>query len=317
MNYREAKTVENSVAPRAENICAVIVTYFPDATFYERLERIRNQVNKVVIVDNTENSGSEALGRISSTQDLEIIHNVENLGIGAALNQGVCRALKLGYSWALTFDQDSWIEPDFVETMIRIYEQQTRPELVGIIGCAYEDQITRSVSAPQINHGGVISRETETVITSGSLLSIAAFLSGGPFRSDFFIDFVDYEYCLRLLRMGYKVITSTKPLMVHALGDGNLRMLESPVGKVQIVLTNRSPLRRYYMTRNALLVARQYLTSHPKWVLRTLASIAGFAILKIPLENDRRTRKVLATLYGAFDAVRSRTGKVEVAWLKK
>jgi rhamnosyltransferase len=317
MTLHETKAAEHSVAPRSENICAVVVTYFPDVSFCERLLRIRKQVNKVVIVDNTGNPGSEELRRISSARDLEIIHNDENLGIGEALNQGVGRALKLGYSWALTFDQDSWIGPDFLETLIRIYEQQPRPKLVGIIGCAYEDQVTRSIATPRQNDDGVSFRETETVITSGSLLSIAAFVSAGPFRSDFFIDFVDYEYCLRLLRMSYKVITSTKPLMVHALGDGNLRMLDSPAGKVPLVLTNRSPLRRYYMTRNALLVARQYVTSQPKWVVRTLASILGFAVLKIPLEKTARSRKFLATLYGALDALRSRTGKVDAAWLRK
>jgi rhamnosyltransferase len=298
--------------PRKANICAVVITYFPDLRFGERLDRIRRQVGKTIIVDNTGDTSAGSLLTPISRADCEIIRNKENLGIGAALNQGVFRALELGYEWVITFDQDSWVHADLLETLVEIYQQQVKTELVGIIGCNFEDENTR-VPLLKSSSGTSIFRSVEAVITSGSLLSLAVFSKIGPFRSDFFIDFVDHEYCLRLLKAGYKVIISTAPLMTHALGIG--QRLAFCGGRFSIYISNRSPLRRYYMTRNVVLVAEKYFSVAPAWMLRSLASLLVLAVLKIPLEKHSRSRKFCATVLGLFDGIRSKTGKAQASWL--
>jgi rhamnosyltransferase len=304
------------IGPAKQNICAIVVTYFPDEHFGERLEKIYSQVGKIIIIDNTVEESRGALSQSTVHDDIEIVINNENVGIGAALNQGVSRAIKLGFEWVITFDQDSWVHPDLVKILISIYDQQSRPELVGVIGCNFEDENTHTTAMKHLV-GGPKFVETQTVITSGSLLSIPTLKKVGPFRSDFFIDFIDYEYCLRLLQSGYTVIVSTAPLMKHALGCATLLSVESRVGRLSLVLTNRSPLRRYYMTRNGLLVAKTYFLVAPKWALRSLASLLGFAVLKIPWEKDSRARKFWATIVGAFDALRSKTGKAQASWLEE
>ena len=307
---------EICVGPARENICAIVVTYFPDAQFVKRLERIHSQVGKTVVIDNTGGADHNALLQPAYLSDVEILRNKENLGIGAALNQGISRAVKLGYAWTITFDQDSWIHPDFVKTLIGIYEQQPEPELVGIIGCNFEDENTHA-PLMKFSPGEPIFRETVAVITSGSLLSVATFTKVGPFRSDFFIDFVDHEYCLRLRQLGYKVVISTAPLMVHAMGVGTIINRDSKVGRLSLHLTNRSPLRRYYMTRNGLLVARKYFAVAPQWVLMSMTSLLLLALLKIPWEGGARLKKFSATIYGAFDALRTKTGKAQASWLSE
>jgi rhamnosyltransferase len=299
--------------PASQNICAIIVTYFPDAFFLERLGRIRAQVAKTIIVDNT-GAGADPALQFGDSGDSDIITNDSNLGIGEALNQGMKRGMDLGYKWALTFDQDSWVNPDLVSTLIGIHDEQSSPERVGIIGCNFEEENVGAPSVPFVA-GGPPFREITAVITSGSLLSFATYARVGPFRSDFFIDFVDHEYCLRLLQLGYKVLSSTQPLMVHALGEGTVLTSIGDDRKLAIILTNRSPLRRYYMTRNGLLVAKQYFSVAPAWILRSVSSLLLFAVLKIPWEQKARGRKFRATVYGAVDALRSRTGKAERQWL--
>ena len=42
--------------PKFENICAVVVTYNPDLNLRERIEKIRPQVKKLLIVDNASSS---------------------------------------------------------------------------------------------------------------------------------------------------------------------------------------------------------------------------------------------------------------------
>jgi rhamnosyltransferase len=298
--------------PARGNICAIIVTYFPDAHFKQRLDRIRAQVAKTIIVDNT-GTAPDAPSGLQDVGDSEIIRNAANLGIGEALNQGMVRAQELGYEWAITFDQDSWANPDLVSTLIGIYAEQPTPERVGIIGCNFEEENVGAASE-RFTAGGPAFREITAVITSGSLLCLVTYVRVGPFRSDFFIDFVDHEYCLRLSKLGYKVLSSTQPLMVHALGEGAVLTQFGDDRKLAIILTNRSPLRRYYMTRNGLLVAKLYFWVAPRWTLRSVSSLLLFAVLKIPWETGAR-KKLRATMYGFCDALRSQTGKADLPWL--
>jgi rhamnosyltransferase len=305
----------SSNRPSAETICAIVVTYFPDAQFVERLNRIRGQVGLTVVVDNTGDTNVEnLLGHLDGPRP-EVIRNGENLGIGAALNQGLTRAKELGFKWAITFDQDSWVYPDLVAKLIAIYEKQPAPERVGMMGCNFEDVNTHETALGK-REPETDFRETETVITSGCLISTAIFSLAGPFRSDFFIDYVDYEYCLRLRQLGYRIIISTEPLMLHALGAASPLSLDTGYRRVAMVLTDRSPLRRYYMTRNATYVVKRYFRTAPLWALRTLASVVVFAPLKIPFEKTERTRKMRATLRGFLDGIRSRTGKASAPWLQ-
>jgi len=300
------------LAPKKEQICAILVTYFPDTHFVERLERIRGQVAEIIVVDNTTDPAC-GVSTLALRSSIELIQNRENLGVGAALNQGMAHAMGLGYPWVITFDQDSWVHENLVTTSIGIYEQQPRPELVGIIGCNFEDENTHTVAIRcQRNESNFA--ETDTVITSGSLLSAGAFSLAGPFRADFFIDFIDHEYCLRLLKLGYKVLIATAPLMVHALGSATTITRGNGAGRFSLVLTNRSPLRRYYMTRNGVLVAKMYFAVAPKFTIKVLGSLLGFSLLKIPLEKTGRWKKFCATLSGGFDAIRGRTGRAPARW---
>ena len=81
-----------------DRVCAVVVTFFPDAGFPERLEKIATQVSRVVVVDNG-TSGRSSLNldmALGIREGITCIRNRENIGVAAALNQGVRAALKGG-----------------------------------------------------------------------------------------------------------------------------------------------------------------------------------------------------------------------------
>lgn len=298
----------DSLEPTPENTCAIFIAYFPEAQFSQRLEKMRRQVAKVLVVDNT--PGGSGLGASLRSQDgldIEVIENRANLGVGAALNQGFARAIQHGYHWVVTFDQDSWAQDHLVSTLAGIIRRQSRQDRVGIVGCNFEDQ---NLNTPAIkpDSGGQDFLETLTVITSGSLMSTAVFSAVGPFRQDFFIDFIDHEYCLRLRKRGYSVLMSTVPLMTHALGTAEKFHLA-------LVLTNRPPLRRYYMARNCLLVAKEYFMEAPIWTLKAMLGTLVFAALKIPFEKTDRSRKFRATLCGAWQGIRGKAGTSTPSWL--
>ncbi|MEM3434009.1 MAG: hypothetical protein QXP27_07530 [Candidatus Methanomethyliaceae archaeon] len=189
--------------------------------------------------------------------------------MATALNQGVERALRLGFKWVAMFDQDSVPAPSFLESLGRIYASFPEKHRVGIIGANYIHVSSGLPALECTTKGGSEFLEVESVITSGSLLNLEAFLDVDKFRDDFFIDQVDEEYCLRLRSHGWKVLMSCQPLLTCTIGSPVLRRF---LWK-RVYCSNHPPIRRYYITRNRIVLWRKYFLREPKWVAR---SIIGF-----------------------------------------
>ena len=69
-----------------QRVCAVVVTYHPDAAVMVNLAEVRGQVDGMVVVDN--GSDSEVLRGAKERVGFVLVENGENLGIGVALNRG-------------------------------------------------------------------------------------------------------------------------------------------------------------------------------------------------------------------------------------
>src|ERR1700677_4481751 len=95
-------------------VCAVIVTFRPQAEVLENLAAVRRHVEAMVVVDNgsTEDRLSP-LREAARTLDFILIENGRNLGLPAALNIGMAQAERLGFHWLCLFVQDSGITDGF------------------------------------------------------------------------------------------------------------------------------------------------------------------------------------------------------------
>lgn len=297
----------SDILPYRENICAVFVTYHPDGRFPERVDLIARQVSHIIIVDNCSNDEAKQMLRsmTESNGNLEIIENIDNLGIATALNQGVRRALELGFAWALTMDQDTWPNENLVETLVNIYDAHPNRKKVKMIGANFIHEGSDKTYL-KCNENEFMFIEKEVAITSGSLMSIPAFVEIGPFREDYFIDSVDHEYCLRLRSNGFKVILSCKPLMIHPLGDVKIhRFLWK-----NLVISNHSPLRRYYINRNRLFLTKEYFWKETVWISYLMLSIVKQWICIILFE-DLKMKKLKASLLGLQHGILNRMGKLQ------
>ena len=281
------------------DICSVIVTYHPDAGVPDRIKHLRDQVGKVVVVDN--NSGIvelSALKQLSLELGVHLICNNENLGVGAALNQGVRWAAEQGYALILTLDQDTVIANDMVATLGAVYENFPEKQKLAVIGSNYADPNSGRLfwTPSQGNH--CAWQEVRTVITSGSLVSAAAYLTIGPFREEFFIDCIDLEYCLRARSRGFKVVLARRPLMKHPIGATTMHSLFWK----RTGTSNHLSVRRYYMTRNHVVLVREYLRKEPRWALATLYSRLKSTILMCLFEENRFS-KLGYTAMGFLDGL--------------
>lgn len=294
----------HSDAPRRENVGAVVVTYHPDDGILDRLQRILPQVSALVVVDN--HSNPDAASRLRPAEcwpNTTIIWNARNLGIATALNQGVRRLRDQGFDWAMTFDQDSVASDRIVVALAEAYRSCAFGDSVGVIGVNYRNSTTGTPAFPLDRFGEQLWQERDTVITSGSLMSLAVFDAVGPFCEPFFIDAVDEEYCLRLRRHGYRVLLTREPLLTHSLGN------YTPVrlGRWTLAYTNHSPLRRYYVTRNRLALARDYLLTEPRCVIDRLRRVLQEAVC-IALFEQSKVSKLTAMLRGVWHFSMNRMG---------
>jgi rhamnosyltransferase len=86
----------------------------------------------------------------------------------------------------------------------------------------------------------------DAVISSGSLVRREAVEKIGLPRQDFFMDFVDFEYCLRMRHQGFKVALVCGSLLDHSIGDPRAATFFG----LSRTWNDHAPWREYYFVRN-------------------------------------------------------------------
>src|ERR1700722_12684705 len=289
-----------------KDVCAVVVTYHPDAELPIRLRSIAQQVARVVIVDNGSTDTELAMLReIAADPAVVLILNGDNLGLACALNSGIQRAMAFGYSWALLLDQDSLIESDMVTTLIAVYQAFPDKEHLAIIGSGFRERHRRSPKAAKFEYSGEEWDEVKEVITSGSLLSLMAYSAIGPFREEFFIDYVDSEYCARATANGYRALKTRRPLMSHSIG----RPTQHRLLWMRKWTGNHSADRRYYIARNNTVMLRE----SGKYILGSWALVGLLSCVtpwkRIALYEQSKGSKIAAVLLGWWDGIQGNMGR--------
>jgi len=300
-------------AANVTDVCAVVVTYHPDSEFPERLARILPQVGALVIVDNGSNEAELAMLReISTNPSIALVSNAENLGVARALNIGIQRAA-LKSSWALLLDQDSLVDGDMVQKLLAIYASFPDKDHLAVIGSGFRE-LNGGFHATDIEIPSAAAaagtapadawKEVESVITSGSLVPLKAHAVIGPFREEFFIDYVDTDYCFRARALGLRVIKTREAIMSHAIGA----VTQHDVLWMNKWTTNHSPDRRYYGARNDTVMLREY-GNYPLgfWALKSLARRLR-TCKRIGLYEEMKTAKIIAVMHGWWDGVRGHMG---------
>ncbi|HEY0759332.1 MAG TPA: glycosyltransferase family 2 protein [Acidisarcina sp.] len=284
-------------------IAAVMVTFNPELATVTNVALLLQQVEELIVVDN--GSTPSSLTMLREARDhyaFTLIDNEANMGIAAALNLGVRLALQKGYQWVLLFDQDSTVTDGFAEAMLEGYRAHPSGDTVAIFCPHYVDRVSGApVETTRLDgQGGPI-----VAMTSGSLMPAWVFGRCGWFMEELFVDQVDVEYCFRVRAAGYGLARCPQARLVHSAGSPRMHRVW-PLGRFRA--THHSALRRYYITRNRLWVARQYRRLHPRWCTRILWTI-GADTIKLLLVEHSRVEKLWSTLRGIRDGWKATLGE--------
>ena len=303
--------------PARENISAVIVTHQPGHGLESMLRSIAGRVGKVIVVDN--NSRPEIrdwLESLTAETGCTLLLNEQNLGVAAGLNQGIRFVADHGCAWALMLDQDSKPASDMVEELCQGYSRLTNPDEIAILAPRIVDASTGREAPFLTRSWGLFFRRVAcntavidnvtTAITSGALLRVAAFNDLDSYREDFFIDYVDTEFCLRLQINGWRLAAICSATLQHHLG----RRTMTRIGPIQAYPTHHSPMRWYTIGRNRVQMLKIYAVRFPHWLAYELVASA-FTTLRMLLTEEEKIAKLISVFLGTRDGLRGRMGSPE------
>lgn len=290
---------------RSDIVCGVLVTYQPDSVAVENIRALAAQVDRLCVVDN--GSRPDALEPVAAQcralPNVKLITNHGNLGIAAALNIGVTEAQRWGAHWLATFDQDSFPQPDFIKGLLETAITSESAGRLAVISPLHIDAESHSNLTSQGIRNSAGVRTVTTAMTSGNLARMSVLALVGGYREEFFIDYVDHEFCLRCRREGYEILMSNSVPLAHQLG----RFRRETLGPLKISVSHHNALRRYYITRNRVILWREYLWAETPWVLRDMVDF-GKELAKILLFEAHKVNKTQMLVHGFWHALRNKTG---------
>lgn len=269
-------------------IHSVVVAYGPDPVALQALcEALRRNKSDVIVVDNTDEP--QAIPFVAPA-DVVHVRLDRNAGVAEAFNIGIRRALEDGADVVVLFDQDSVISEGFIARLVR---PLTAGE-PGVAAAVARDKRTggeyparrigplggsTNVFAAGAPDGAPLT--VDVVISSGSAATAATFDVAGLLDEDFFIDFVDVEWCLRCRDRGVRIVVVPDAVMEHQIGE---RFVRLPLGLYRGIV--HGPVRTYYKIRNAFLLARRRHVPR-MFALHQLASALAHNFVQLALVKDR------------------------------
>lgn len=279
-------------------VAAVVILYHFDNLNIEFIREYANQVRKVYCYDNTEIKNEYLVSQLREIVNVEYCGEI-NKGLAAGFNWAAKQAVKEGVRWLITFDQDSQVTKDMIPEMIQFAGKYKGIENVGIISPLINDKKLKfGIPAAEYSF-------YDRVIQSGAMHNLELFEKIGGYDENLFIDQVDFEFCLRLLKNGYKIIKLTKAVLLHNADDGNA-YIEYRKGK-KITVNKYSASRYYYIIRNNLYCGLKYKRFLKPYYAETRRNINSLWCA-LPYEENRG-RKLKAMLFGYMDFMAHRMGK--------
>lgn len=293
---------------------AVIATYNPPRQVKNIVAELTREGVAVVVVDDA----SEAPDSAQLLSDLrsagaEVIRKTVNSGIGNSLNIGVQILLKRDVDFVMTLDQDSSLSPKYFAESVAYIERLSVSGLpVGLVTAATLNGNQRRPASLHHAAGADPISVGIDVMQSGSVYPANILSAVGPFREDLVMDCIDTEYCLRLRREGYLVVWNPNTQMSHALGDTSPATLfgrrVALIGHA-VNTSNHSPQRRFYMSRNRILLLKQYGRTDRGWARKSIKAYGKETLIALLFERPRFA-KFRAFIAGTAQGLSGKSGYV-------
>lgn len=296
-------------------IIAVIVTYNRKVLLEECLIAISGQslvLDTILIIDNASTDGTiETLQQNGwlEQSNIQLIKLKENTGGAGGFAAGMQCAFEHGADYVWMMDDDAIPHPTALEELMRY---ATPEHIYGSLAVNGEDTawattlLANNKTVHLKNHVPELA-EVQSLPFLGFLTSKEIYQNIGLPDASYFIAADDVEYCMRAQHAGHKIFICGQSQIEHPKSD---RYEFNFLGK-KITCLNLVAWKRYYDTRNRLLIAKKYYGF--KYYTQTIP--ASFVRLFAALLNEKkRLKQVKAFFAGFYDAVFHNTGRRHDKW---
>lgn len=183
----------------------------------------------IFVVDNGSSDGTVVHIK-QSFPEVQLIETGKNLGFGQANNVGIREALKNSADYVFLLNQDAWVEPDTLASLIQVQENNGNYGIVSPIhlngaGTALDAYFSNYLAQSNIKNylsNRVLDAdklnpviETSFVNAAGWLISNECICKVGGFDPIFFHYGEDRNYTNRVLHYGFKIAIDTKSKLFH------------------------------------------------------------------------------------------------------
>jgi GT2 family glycosyltransferase len=308
-------------------VACVVVAYNNGDNIVKLVESLLTQserLGEIIVVDNASSDDTAKVVKDKFPQ-VTLLANASNTGVGGGYAQGMEYAHQKGYEWVWLLDGDSLPQATALEELEKAFAtlRETHPR-IGILASCPTNPLTglRCDGFLRRDLFKTLVREipfcedlhpVDAVISSGSLISREVIREVGLTRVDFFMDYVDTEYSLRVRRKGYEIYCVPASVIHHDMGTVPPSL--SWFGRIVTRFIKRRDTRRihppwryYYIMRNEL-----YTFWHEFRDYKAVFYFVLFALLKLAnmylYKDDRKAQKIKYTLLGIRDGLRGKLGK--------
>jgi GT2 family glycosyltransferase len=218
-------------------VCSVILSY---NSFEDTDECLRSLLaqdhprHQVIIVDNASSQACREQLRAACEGRARLLENAANLGVAAGYNAGIRAALEAGADFVVLCNNDVYLEPNCVRSLLLPFEGGSRvaiavpiipyydrPDLVWFARIRqhpllfYTRNLFRDQPLARVLTEVESLYQSDFVPTCASMLSRAALEDVGLLDDRFFFGNDDVDWCFRARRKGYSCVVVARPLARH------------------------------------------------------------------------------------------------------
>ncbi len=236
---------------RKVRIGALVILYEPDEYVLNNIISYIDSVDCLYIWDNSLENNINLISGFLGSKKIKYYSEGINRGLGYPINRIADLMSVDGLEWMITFDQDSQADFEMIDTMRQYVESDIYSYDVDMVVPIVLEPT--GMSENFIKHLPYCTYVNKAV-QSGAMHNVKA-INRIKYNEDYFIDNVDFNFCVRLRNTGKKIIRLNRAKLHHQVGLNKIMMRESD--GFRFYVNKYNSCRYYYQYRN-MLYDRQY-----------------------------------------------------------
>ena len=228
-------------------ILATIILYEPNFETLNKFLSVINHSAEVLLLDNSLKSNKSLISNFTHYHFFS-----KNKGLAYAKNFAIDYAKKNNFTHITFFDQDSNIDKDFFFELSKIIKNNNDdifgPNILDIKNKKYLPLGQINSFFKKNDSEDFIKKKVDHIISSGMTVKLSVFEKKGIFNDQLFIDYVDYEWCLRKKNL-YKIYVYKCLILHHSIGNKIIKFF-----KLNIYIHDNK--RTFYQIRNIFWILR-------------------------------------------------------------